>query len=161
MRASIEELHRFARYAGLDAAIVQDLGRRYALLERREQMQRALKHFELARTGNTIDSLLDMSDRLLRDLKAVDCPKKRHQLRNGAAILGIFANIPLRNASADLRFGVTLFWETGHWVIRMKIQKTQSRNPRQFVARLEPEFGRYIDALLLGDNEICAKVGDA
>ncbi|WP_127902399.1 hypothetical protein [Solirhodobacter olei] len=152
VRASIEELHRFARYAGLGGDVIAELASRLALLQSRENVQLALKHFELARTGNTIDRLLDMADGLLAGVAAVESPKKRHQLRNGAAILGIYANAPLRNHSADLRFGETLFWEAEHWVIRTKIHKTHSRNPELFVLRLEPLFGRYIDAVLLGDH---------
>jgi hypothetical protein len=72
-------------------------------------------------------------------------------MRNGAAILAIFANAPLRNASAQLVFGETLFWERDEWLIRTEIQKTHRRRPDLFEFPLDPEVGRFVDALVLGD----------
>ncbi len=151
MRVTVDALLLFARYNGALSEITRHLGDYRRDYETREAGQRALKFFALARTGNSTDRVLDMAEALLCGVAAEERPKKRHQMRNGAAILAIFANAPLRNASAQLAFGVSLFWERDEWVIRTEIQKTQTRRPEIFKFPLHPEAGRSIDALILGD----------
>src|SRR5690625_1512547 len=152
IRASIEELHRYARYTGAPAETVAGLASRFAQMEGRERRQKALKFFDLACTGNTTLGVLDEADRLLERAVAEDCPRRRHRLRNGACILGLYPVAPLRPASADLVFGESLFWREHSWVIEASIQKTQSRNPELFRMRLIPAHGMFIDAVLLGDH---------
>ena len=89
---------------------------------------------------------------LLAGVAAGERPRKRHQMRNAAAILAVFANAPLRNASAQLVFGETLLWLQGEWVIRTAIQKTETSRPEIFRFPLHREAGRFIDALILGDS---------
>jgi hypothetical protein len=48
-------------------------------------------------------------------------------------------------------FGSTLFWRETHWIIETKIQKTHTGRPQPFRAPLEPEAGKFIDAILIGD----------
>jgi hypothetical protein len=151
LRASIEELHRFARYAGYPHEIVALLGRQRALLEARENMQRGLKFARMARNGNTTLGLLDRADALLESAATQLDPKKRHRLRNAACILGIYSIAPLRNASADLVFGDTLHWRGKRWVIDITISKTRAHNPDPFVFAFQPQHGAFIDAVLLGD----------
>ncbi|AUQ47448.1 hypothetical protein D1822_15215 [Phaeobacter inhibens] len=151
MRATTEGLLVFARYSGETDNILQHLRSYFREFEARENAQRALKFFALLRTGNTTDKLIDLADNLLAGVAAEERPKKRHQMRNGAAILAIFANAPLRNASAQLVFGKSLFWEQNEWVIRTEIQKTHTRRPEEFVFPLHQEIGRFIDELILGD----------
>jgi hypothetical protein len=117
VRASIEEIYRYVRYTGAPEAILKILAKDYAILESRENRQKALKHAALARTGNTTMSLLDQADDLLGAADVAAKAKKRHQMRNAACILGIYPVAPLRNASAYLVLGVTLFWRNGAWVI--------------------------------------------
>lgn len=152
VRATIEELHRFARFLELDQSLIQFLAGRRAILESRERCQKALKHFELARTGNTTNRILDMADGLLDGLVAVECPLKRHRMRNAACILGVYPIAPVRNASAYLVLGENLFWVHDEWVLDMKIQKTRARNPHHLVLPLAPDHGKFIDAILLGDD---------
>lgn len=152
VRASIEEIGRFARYTGAPPAIRRMLANDLAILASRERRQKALKHAALARTGNTTLSLLDKADDLLEKAEVAATAKKRHQMRNGACILGIYTITPLRNASASLVFGETLFWRNEAWVIDTEIQKTLSFNPDPFVMTLAPQHGRFIDAALLGDR---------
>jgi hypothetical protein len=152
LRASIEETHRFVRYAGYPEDIVALLGRHLALLEARENMQRALKFARMAKNGNTTLGLLDRGNALLDDAVKHADPKKRHRLRNAACILGIYPIAPLRNASCDLVFGVTLQWLHERWVIDTMIRKTQAHNPEPFVFALQPQHGMFIDAVLLGDH---------
>ncbi|MBD3625911.1 MAG: hypothetical protein HUJ24_11175 [Rhodobacteraceae bacterium] len=154
VRASIEELHRFARYLELDPALIKFLSGRRAVLESRERCQKALKHFELARTGNTTNSLLDMADGLLEGLSAVESPVKRHRMRNAACILGIYPIAPLRNASAYLVLGENLLWVHDEWVIDMMIRKTRTHNTRHLSIPLGPDHGKFIDAVLLGDAPV-------
>jgi hypothetical protein len=144
-------VHRLARYIGAPREIIDFAGFRLNRLRAFEATQRALKFFELARTGHTTIGILDLADELLRAAASEASPKGRHRLRNQAAILGIYAVAPLRNASADIVFGQNLFWEGEEWVIDMEIQKTQNLNPEHFVYPLAPEHGRFIDAVILGD----------
>ena len=153
VRASVEELHRFARFLEFDECLIQFLARRRAILESRERCQKALKHFELARTGNTTNRILDMADGLLDGVRGVDCPVKRHRMQNAACILGIYPVAPLRNASAYLVFGENLFWLNDEWVIDMKIQKTRAHSPHHLVMPLASDHGKFIDAILLGDRD--------
>ena len=152
LRASIEELHRFGRYAGYPQDIQALLGRQLALLQSRENMQRALKFARMAKTGNTTLGLLDSADALLESAACHPDRKKRHLLRNAACILGVYPIATLRNASADLVFDVTLFWRHARWVIDTEIQKTHAHNPDRFVMVLQPQRGVFIDAVLLGDH---------
>jgi len=118
----------------------------------RKRAQKALKFFAMARNGNSTDKILDQADNLLLGVDAELRPFKRHQMRNGAAILAIFANAPLRNASAQLVFGVSLFWEQNQWIIRIPIHKTQIARPELFEFPLHPECGRFVDAVILGES---------
>jgi hypothetical protein len=151
VRASMEEVYRFARYSGAAEEVVTFAAARLWRLSRFENGQRALKFYELARTGHTTLSILDLADELLTKSGTDACPKARHRRRQHAAILGIFAVAPLRNASAELVLGETLFWEGAEWVIDMPIQKTEGRNPEQFVYPLAAQHGAFIDAVILGD----------
>lgn len=151
LRASAEALLLFARYSGAAPEVTQHLKAYYREFDAREAGQRALKFFALTRTGNSTDRILDMAETLLAGVDAEERPRKRHQMRNGAAILAIFANAPVRNASAQLVFGETLLWEQDEWVIKTEVQKTHTRRPDPFEFPLHPEIGRFVDALILGD----------
>lgn len=151
VRASVEELHRFARFIERDEDLIRHLAQRRAVLEARERCQKALKHFELARTGNTTNRVLDMADGLLEGSVALDCPMKRHRMRNAACILGVYPIAPVRNASSYLVLGENLFWVQDEWVIDMKIQKTHASSPHHLILPLHPDHGKFIDAVLLGD----------
>ncbi|MGJ8546659.1 MAG: hypothetical protein ACSHWZ_14530 [Sulfitobacter sp.] len=151
MRATADGLYLFARYSDAPPNIIGHLkgySREYAA---REEGQRALKFFALLRTGNTTDRVLDLADKLLTGVSAEVRLKKRHQMRNSAAILSIFANAPLRNASAQLVFGESLLWKEHEWIIRMKIQKTHTARPEMYVLPLHEEVGRFVDAVVLGE----------
>ena len=151
LRGSAEALLVFARYSGVTPEVIQHLKNYYREFEDRENGQKALKFFALARTGNSTDRILDMADTLLAGVAAEERPKKRHQMRNAATILAVFANAPLRNASAQLVFGETLFWERDEWVIKTQIQKTHARRPEVFKFPIHNEAGKFIDALVLND----------
>ena len=153
LRASMEELSRYARYSGEARPVRDHLGVWLACYESRENMQPPLKFAALAKTGNTTLSVLDEADARLAQAADETDPKKRHRLRNVACILGVFPVTPLRNASASLVFGDTLHWRDESWVIDTVIVKTRTRRPEPFVMRLEPEHGRFIDAVLLGDRD--------
>ncbi|QFT82021.1 hypothetical protein FIU89_15455 [Roseovarius sp. THAF27] len=152
IRASYEELHRFARYRSTTEDAIEYLATRLRMVEHFESGQKALKFFELARTGNTTLKILDLADDLLTASKHLNTPRRRHEGRNQAAILGIYSVAPLRNASAKLVFGKSLYWDHDLWVIDTMISKTRARRPERFVFPLEPEYGKFIDALLLGDQ---------
>jgi hypothetical protein len=152
-RASIEEVDRFGRYIGADEAFLALCRFRLQRLSAFENSQKALKFYELHRTGHTTLGMLDLADGVLTAAGREACARKRHRMRNRAAILGIYPVAPLRNASAALVFNRTLVWEGSEWVIVTKIQKTQHSNPEPFVYPLAPEHGRFIDAVILGDHD--------
>jgi hypothetical protein len=151
-RATVEDLYRFARYTGNtstnDLAYLRKRLARYELLEKGQD---ALKFAALLETGNTTLRLLEKADTLLAQAALEKEHVTRHRLRNAAAILGLYSIVPLRNADAKLILGETLTWETGTWVIDTEIRKTRSLSPEHLVVPLEPEFGRYIDTVILGD----------
>lgn len=116
-----------------------------------ERGQDALKFTALLETGNTTLSVLDQADALLAQAARANDPETRHRLRHGGAILGLYSIVPLRNADANLVLGKTLLWESGTWVIDTPIKKTMAHSPGHLVVPLEPEFARYVDAVVLGD----------
>lgn len=152
LRATVEELYRFARYTGITS---QDdrryLMKRLSRYEFFEQGQDALKFSALLETGNTTLSVLDQADEILERADREKDPGARHRLRNAGAILGLYSIVPLRNADAHLVLGETLIWESGTWVIDTPIRKTMAHSPEHLVVPLEPEFCRYVDAVVLGD----------
>lgn len=154
LRATVEELYRFARYTGITS---QDdrryLMKRLSRYEFFERGQDALKFAALLETGNSTLSVLDQADELLEAAAREKDPDARHRLRNAGAILGLYSIVPLRNADAHLILGETLLWESGTWVIDTPIRKTMARSPEHLVVPLEPEFRRYVDAVVLGDFE--------
>jgi hypothetical protein len=154
MRATAEELYRFSRMVGAAQDQQQRIARLLGECASRERLQMALKHFKILESGHTTDSILDLAESLLATSSSLTCPAKRHRMRNASCILGLYAIAPLRNASAFLVFGKTLFWRNGQWVIETRIQKTAQYNARAFVMPLEPETGRFIDALVLGEASI-------
>jgi|GEM_PF-2907681 len=152
MRATVEELHRFARYSGLvSQEDTSSLGKRLSRYTLYEKGQDALKFSALLETGNTTLGLLNKADALLLQAAEETVVWRRHLLRNAGAILGLYSIVPLRNADADLIFGDTLFWDAGTWVIDTEIQKTSQHNPERLVVPLEPEFSKYVDAVVQGD----------
>jgi hypothetical protein len=152
LRATVEELHRFARYTGTfpeeDLKYLSRRLSRYTLLEKGQD---ALKFYALLETGNTTHGLLNQADDLLEQAAREGKPLQRHRLRNAAAILGLYSIVPLRNSDADLILGDTLLWESGTWIIDTMIKKTATHNPEPLVVPLESEFARYIDIVILGD----------
>lgn len=152
LRATLEDLYRFARYIGdiadTDLSYMRNLLSRYEFLEK---SQDALKFAALLETGNTTLGLLDQADALLARAPLEETRGARHRLRNAAAILGLYSIVPLRNADAALILGETLIWQSGTWIINTQIRKTRHRSPEPLVVPLEPTFGRYVDAVVQGD----------
>lgn len=152
LRATVEELYRFARYTGVTS---QDdrryLMKRLSRYEFFERGQDALKFTALLETGNTTLGVLQKADDILEQASQEESPEARHRLRHAGAILGLYSIVPLRNADADLILGETLLWESGTWVIDTPIQKTMAHSPEHLVVPLEPEFSRYVDAVVRGD----------
>jgi hypothetical protein len=154
LRATAEELYRFSRMLDEAEENRKWLSRLLGECTSRERFQSALKHFKILESGHTTDTLLDLAESLLATASSLTSPLKRHRTRNAACILGLFAIAPLRNASAGLVFGKTLFWRNGQWVIETRIQKTAQYSARDFVMPLEPETGRFIDAVVVGDGSL-------
>ena len=104
MRATVEELHRFARYSGfVSEENTNYLGKRLSRYTLYEQGQDALKFLALLETGNTTLGMLDKADALLLQATEESVAWRRHLLRNAGAILGLYSIVPLRNASFGKR----------------------------------------------------------
>ncbi|WP_272007035.1 hypothetical protein [Roseovarius sp. ZX-A-9] len=154
MRATVEELHRFARYSGLGTEENRKyLSKRLTRYSFYERGQDALKFQALLETGNTTLGLMDKADALLLHAASEGNAARRHRIRNGGAILGLYSIVPLRNADAQLVLGESLFWESGTWVINTEISKTKRHNTDRLVVALEPEFARYVDVVIQGDHD--------
>ena len=152
LRATVEELYRFARYVGdVSDTDLSYLRKRLSQYELLEKGQDALKFAALLETRNTTLGLLGRADALLTRAALAETQATRHRLRNAAAILGLYSIVPLRNADAALVLGETLIWQGGTWIINTQIRKTRHRSPEPLVVPLEPAFGRYIDAVVQGD----------
>lgn len=152
LRATAEELHRFGRYIGTvsdhDLRYLSNRLNRFSLYEKG---QAALKFQALLDTGNTTLSLLEKADALLVRATQEKNLSTRHMLRNAGAILGLYSIVPLRNADAGLVFGDTLLLDGTAWVVDTPISKTRKHNPDRLVVPLEPEFSKYIDAVVQGE----------
>lgn len=154
LRATTEDLYRFARYIrGVSDSDLTYLRKRLGRYELFEKGQDALKFAALLETGNTTLGLLNQADTLLTQTSFAEKQAARHRLRNAAAIVGLYSIVPLRNADANLILGDSLLWQSGNWIIDTQIRKTRHRSPDHLVVPLEPAFGRYIDAVVQGDFE--------
>ena len=103
MRATVEELYRFARYTGITSPDDRKyLMKRLSRYEFFERGQDALKFTALLETGNTTLSVLDQADTILKRAVRENDPEVRHRLRNAGAILGLYSIVPLRNADTRI-----------------------------------------------------------
>ena len=157
MRATAEELERFARYSGLiDEEAHLHLKASLHRYAQRERGQDALKFVALFETGHTPVSVLERASELVQEAATMARPSARHRLRTAAAILALAAVLGLRNANSQLVLGRDLLWEVDQWVLDTDIIKTRGRNGERLVVPLRPEFGAFIDTALRGDEPASA-----
>jgi hypothetical protein len=155
LRATWEELERFARYrstysAELMAALKQTL----ETLREEEANEAQLKFGKLHGIGSPPDVVRDALD-MLDTAERAATPGKRHKLRNRAAAFALPAILPLRREWDRIVFGETLFWEGDRYRFRgYKPRKTALLDGRrEFPGSIHPMMCRFVDAMLLQDND--------
>lgn len=155
IRASFEELERFARLTGgYSEELCKTLGGTLEELRVIEAGTSQLKYTKLPEIG----SPADVVRRAFSDLAGASAglsPVKRHQKRNQAAALALPAILPLRRDWDRLVFGKTLVWRDGRYRLQnFKPGKTQLLPGRKnFPGSIHPKMTPFVDALILQDNE--------
>ncbi|SHF00970.1 hypothetical protein SAMN05444279_11412 [Ruegeria intermedia] len=147
LRASFSALLKFARYIGADAHTVEllsDLSRVYET-EAQKAPKQKFKH--LQNTGYSTVALIKKAEHLLSDANTLPCPRRRHAQRNRAAAIALFSVMPVRLADTRLRFGETLFWTDGSYLIDTRL----SKNSYTWSAKIDLRLNKFIDALILRD----------
>lgn len=155
LRATWEELRRFALYCGTyPSDLMASLQQTLKTLADEEANAAQLKWGKLHGIGGPPDVIRDALDMLDIAEKASD-PVKRHILRNRAAAFALPAILPLRREWNRIVFGKTLFWEGDRYRFRgYKPRKTALLDGRrEFPGSIHPEMCRFVDAMLLQDND--------
>ena len=118
LRASWEELHRFARCRGTYSDdLVTELKQTLKTLREEEANSAQLKFGKLPGIGSPPDVIRDALD-MLDTAERAATPGKRHILRNRAAAFALPAILPLRREWDRIVFGKTLFWEDHRYRFR-------------------------------------------
>lgn len=155
LRATWEELHRFACYRGTYSDdLMAGLKQTLKTLREEEISASQLKFGKLHGIGSPPDVIRDAMDMLDAAQKAAT-PGKRHILRNRAAAFALPAILPLRREWDRIVFGKTLFWEGDRYRFRgYKPGKTALLDGRrEFPGSIHPMMCRFVDAMLLQDND--------
>ncbi|MDF2233201.1 hypothetical protein P2H44_11620 [Albimonas sp. CAU 1670] len=144
LRASFEELCRFARHAAMSPDLIEALQRTYNTLGKDERLTPALKHGKVHAIGTTVDVIVK-AEALLREAQATQPRRSRRTLENAAAALALFALAPVRLADTALHFGRQLRWDAEGWSLSMHLSKGKNAYGLRFDRRVDP----YIDTLIL------------
>lgn len=155
LRATWEELRRFAGYRGTYSGdLMASLQQTLKTLIDEEANAAQLKFGKLHGIGSPPDVIRDALDMLDAAEKAAT-PGKRHILRNRAAAFALPAILPLRREWNRIVFGKTLFWEGDRYRFRgYKPGKTALLDGRrEFPGSIHPMMCRFVDAMLLQDND--------
>ncbi len=156
LRSTWEELRRFSRAHGLSQGVWNKLTKSYDELVRLEARQEALK-IAKARAAGTLHGLLKEADELLTKAEHEKHPQMRHALRNRAAAIALGCAVPAR--PEDVRshhiLGVGITFEPGRGAYRFRYTptKTSNVNPRPLNIPLQSHWNRFIDALILQDQD--------
>ncbi|MBI1492436.1 hypothetical protein [Halocynthiibacter styelae] len=154
LRATWEELERFARHRSTYSdQLMGALRQTLKTLVDEEANTAQLKYGKLHGIGRPPDIIRDAHDLLEKAEKAVP-PSKRHIQRNRAAAFALPAILPLRREWDKIIFGKTLFWDTDRYRFRgYKPGKTALLDGRrEFPGSIHPMMSRFVDALVLQDN---------
>ena len=144
MRASFEELWRFARYAGLPEEICGLLHHTYLYCVRMEHGEVPLKFGKLVAIGSLADSLA-LARGLLEEARTGEDPRAFAARLNEAAALALFSILPLRLADTRLDFGQDLSWDGERYHIHVLTSKCDE----DFRGPVHPGLNAFIDPLIL------------
>lgn len=148
VRASFEELHRFARYAGYPVEIIQAFATTYKMAASRERLTEPLRYAKLHESGyDTIEAILTGFE-LLDSAASTSNPRQLRSRLNDAAALALFAVYPLRLNDCRLAFGDELFWDAHGYSLSL----TLGKNGYEYEGRLDERLNPFIDALILGGS---------
>ncbi len=145
LRASFGAVLKVSRYIGADTATIALLAELCRIYETKAKGAQKQKYAKLQQTGRSPVTIFDHASQLLDSVLPTMSPLDQHARRNRAAALAIFSILPIRLADTRLVFGKTLLWANGGYAIDTKLSKSQEA----WCADLEPEFNRFIDALIL------------
>lgn len=155
LRATWEELERFARLAGwYPAELHAALKKTLRTLREREAGVVQLKYAKAHGLGGPVAIIRDALD-LLESASQEREPWQRHMRRNRAAALALPAILPLRRDWHRIVFGMTLCWREGRYRFEnFKLAKTALLGGRRkFPGSVHPKLARFVDALVLQDND--------
>ena len=144
MRASFEELWRFARYAGLPDEICGLLHHTYLYCVRMEHGETPLKFGKLVAIGSLADSLA-LARGLLEEARTEEDPRAFAARLNEAAATALFSILPLRLADTRLDFGQDLSWDGERYHIHVLTSKCDE----DFRGPVHPGLNAFIDPLIL------------
>ncbi|WP_417525760.1 hypothetical protein [Marinovum sp.] len=155
LRATWEELARFARHRGTyPDELMQALRQTFRTLTDEEATTTQLKYEKLHGIGGPPDVIREAL-KMVETAQTKASPATRHNLRNRAAAFALPAVLPLRREWHRIVFGKTLFFERGRYRLRnYKPGKTSLLDgSRAFPGSIHPMLSRFVDALVLQDND--------
>ena len=156
LRGTWEELRRFARAHGLPQEVWDKLSTSYDELVRLEGRQEALK-IAKARAAGTLHGLLQEAEEMLAKAAHEKHPQMRHALRNRAAAIALGCAVPARpeDVRAHHILGVGVTFDSGRGAYRFRYwpTKTKGAKPRPLNIPLRPTWNKFIDALILQDQD--------
>lgn len=156
LRSSWEELARFAQAHGCDDETYDHLAATRDELAELERLQDAQKLSKAMQAG-TASGLLAEAGRLLETAEKRSTASLCHAGRNRAAAIALGIAIPARpiDVFEQHRFGIGLFYEPQHgtYYFKYRPKKTRRLKPRPLHIRLNKHWNRFIDALILQDQD--------
>lgn len=153
IRATFEELERFARHAGdYDETLIAGLRRTLATLVKEEDQTIQQKYAKAHGLGGPPD-IISGAFGMLVDVAAPQTALLRHMRRNRAAAIALPAVLPLRRDWNRIIFGKTIYWAGDRYRFRnFKLGKTALLdNRRTFPGSIHPRLTPFVDALVLQD----------
>lgn len=156
LRSTWEDLNRFAIALGMPDCERKILTDTLNELERLEQGQSPRKFSWLASAPQASD-LIHRAGQMLEEASVPTRPDHRHARRNAAAAVALANILPARPGDVYTHhvFGKGLYFDPGRgaWRFSYTPTKTRSLIPEPLELRLDPFWNRFIDALILQDQE--------
>lgn len=154
LRATWEELERFARHAGGYEALLPGLRRTLDALAEREDQTIQQKYEKAHGLGGPPDIIVG-AFAMLADAPSEGKAWQRHMRRNRAAAIALPAVLPLRRDWDRIIFGETIYWAGDRYRFRnFKSGKTALLpGRRDFPGSVHPRLTPFVDALVLQDND--------
>ncbi len=152
LRSTAEELKRFGTHFGVSDAVMDRLDRNYRGFADLEQRQTPLKMFA-ALKAPTLPVTLARARIQLEEATATLNAAHRHQRRLKACARGITVACPprARDVIDRMYWGAGVFYRPHTNMYAFDYAQSKTGGPLKM--DFEPDFNRFFDALLLGDND--------